>query len=439
LQAPLHHFKFEHLHLASATVKKKVVLIVLCQSIVSVLYAQSNATPLTLSQTLRLTVEQSPYLKIENYNVPIAEGNVTTAKLRPNPVLNNQSLFSGNSNYFPDNSHFLGKSNRQVWYQLTKPFVPNAQRTNRIELANKNVQLTKYQLNEIKRNLLLDAANQWLNAWAVGVQIDLLKAAISNVDSLLIINRLRLKNQFATATEVTRTQLLYDQYTVRLKATQQNYQNELKQLGLLIGTDTDLSLADQDSTHWQNLNTSLPDLLNAALKNRPDLQATQQTNQMAETNILLQKALAKPTPELGLIYNPQNKIPYFGFFGTIALPVFSKNQGEIQKSKIVKEQTAQSITTAELRIRTEVQTAYGTYMSQKQNLSRWQEIIQQSSDVLNTVRYAYLHGGTTIVDFLEAQRSWFDTQNIYYEAFLSYRRSYVQLLYTTGEILDTEK
>lgn len=418
--------------------KNTLLLTILWQTIATVLYAQSGATPLTLSQTLRLAVEQSPFLKIENYNVSMAEGNVTTAKLRPNPVLNNQSLFLGNSNYFPDNSHFLGKSNRQVWYQLTKPFVPNAQRTSRIELATKNVQLTKYQLNEIKRNLLLDAANQWLDAWAVSVQIDLLKAAISNVDSLLIINRLRLKNQFATATEVTRTQLLYDQYTVRLKAMQQNYQNELKQLGLLIGTDTDLSLADQDSTHWQNLNASLSDLLIAARKNRPDLQATQQENKMADTNISLQKALAKPTPELGLIYNPQNKIPYFGFFGTIALPVFSKNQGEIQKSKILKEQTAQSITTAELRINTEVQTAYGSYLTQKQNLSRWQEIIRQSDDVLNTVRYAYLHGGTTIVDFLEAQRSWFDTRNTYYDAFLSYRRSYVQLLYATGQILETE-
>lgn len=159
----MHHSKRKHLHLASASVKKKAVFLVLWQSIASVLYAQSNATPLTLSQTLQLAVEQSPYLKIENYNVPMAEGNVTTARLRPNPVLNNQSLFLGNSNYFPDNSHFLGKSNRQVWYQLTKPFVPNAQRTNRIELAAKNVQLTKYQLNEIKRNLLLDAANQWLD------------------------------------------------------------------------------------------------------------------------------------------------------------------------------------------------------------------------------------------------------------------------------------
>ncbi|MFN8347601.1 MAG: TolC family protein [Spirosomataceae bacterium] len=419
--------------------KKTAIFIVLWQIIASVLYAQSGVTSLTLPQTLQQAAEQSPYLKIENYNVSLAEGNVTTAKLRPNPVLNNQTLFLSNSNFFPDNSHFSGKANRQVWYQLTKPVVPNAQRSNRIELANKNVRLTKYQLDEIKRNLLLDAANQWLDAWAVGVHIDLLKAAISNVDSLLIINRLRLKNQFAAETEVTRTQLLYDQYAVRLKAMQQNYQNELKQLGLLIGTEADLALADPDSAYWQKLNTSLPDLLNIAGKNRPDLQAAQQENKMAETNILLQKALAKPIPELGLIYNPQNKVPYFGFFGTIALPFFSKNQGEIQKSKILKEQTAQSITTAELKIRTEVQTAYGSYLTQKQNLSRWEAIIRQSDDVLNTVRYAYLHGGTTIVDFLEAQRSWFDTQNIYYEALLSYRRSYVQLLYATGQILETEK
>ncbi len=406
-------------------------------SLISPTFAQFDTSRLNLSQALRLAAEQSPFLKVENYTVPLAEGNVTTAKLRPNPVFNNQSLVLANSKYFPDNTGFAGKSNRQVWYQLTKPFVPTSQRESRIEMAKRNVQLTASQLNETKRNLLLDVANQWLNVWETGVRVNLLQAAISNVDSLLIINRLRLKNQFSTATEVTRTQLLYDQYTVRMKSLQQNYENELNRLGLLIGSETTLRLAEPDSSEWHKLDKELSELIDLARRNRPDLKAAQQENLLAETNVALQKSLKKPVPELGLIYNPQNKIPYLGFFGTIALPVFSKNQGEIQRSKILKEQTTQAISTAEMQVRTEVQIAYGSYIIQKQNISRWKEIIHQSDEVLNTVRYAYLRGGTTIVDFLEAQRSWFDTQNAYYESLLDYRRSYIQLLYTTGLILET--
>lgn len=394
------------------------------------------AKGLSLAGALALASENSPFLKVEAHGVKLAESDVTSAHLRPNPVLNNQTLFSANSQFYPDNTHFGGKSNRQVWYQLTKPVQSSALRQSRIELAKQGVTLAGEQFGEIKRGVLYDVANQWLNAWSVGVHINLLKAAISNVDSLLIINRLRLKNQFATGTEVTRTQLLYDQYSVRLKTLEKDYQNELKQLAFLVGSDAPVALMSVDSTDWQGVAQSVAALTDEAYRMRPDLKATQQQNRLADANINLQKALAKPIPEVGLIYNPQNKAPYFGFYGTLPLPIFSRNQGEIQKANVRKEQVKQAITTAQTQINTEVQIAYESYLTQKQNLTRWSNINKQSESVLNTVRYAYLRGGTTIVDFLEAQRTWYDTQTAYNDVLLEYRRSYVELLYSTGLILE---
>lgn len=400
-------------------------------------YAQpSPAKGLSLAGALALASDNSPFLKVEAHGVKLAESDVTSAHLRPNPVLNNQTLFSTNSQFYPDNTHFGGKSNRQVWYQLTKPIQSTALRQSRVELAKQGVVLASVQFGEIKRGVLYEVANQWLNAWAVGVHIDVLKAAISNVDSLLIINRLRLKNQFTTATEVTRTQLLYDQYSVRLKNLEKDYQNELKQLAFLVGSDTPVTLAAIDDDDWQSLTQNLPALAEATNRLRPDLKATQQQQNVADANINLQKALAKPIPEVGLIYNPQNKAPYFGFYGTLPLPIFSRNQGEIQKANVRKEQVKQAIKTTQMQINTEVQVAYESYLTQKQNLARWNDINKQSESVLNTIRYAYLRGGTTIVDFLEAQRAWYDTQTAYNEVLLDYRKSYVELLYSTGLIME---
>ena len=158
----------------------------------------SPAKGISLADALALASDNSPFLKVEAHGVKLAESDITSAYLRPNPVLNNQTLFSANSQFYPDNTRFGGRSNRQVWYQLTKPVQSSALRQSRIELAKQGVTLASEQFGEIKRGILYDVANQWLNAWSVGVHIDVLKAAISNVDSLLIINRLRLKNQFAT-------------------------------------------------------------------------------------------------------------------------------------------------------------------------------------------------------------------------------------------------
>ena len=78
--------------------------------------------------------------------------------------------------------------------------------------------------------------------------------------------------------------------------------------------------------------------------------------------------------------------------------------------------------------------AFKSHQTQRENLVKYESILSQSESVLNSVRYAYLKGGTTIIDFLEAQRTWFDTRQIYFDALLSYRKSYIQLLYSSGLI-----
>ena len=70
----------------------------------------------------------------------------------------------------------------------------------------------------------------------------------------------------------------------------------------------------------------------------------------------------------------------------------------------------------------------------QENTLNFQEVLEQSQTILDNVKYAYLKGGTTIIDFLEAQRSWLDTQQDYFNALEQYRKSYLQLLYATGLI-----
>jgi cobalt-zinc-cadmium efflux system outer membrane protein len=50
------------------------------------------------------------------------------------------------------------------------------------------------------------------------------------------------------------------------------------------------------------------------------------------------------------------------------------------------------------------------------------------------VRYSYLKGSTTIIDLLEAQRSWLDTRQQYYDTEMQYRKATIELLFVTGLI-----
>ncbi|WAC14312.1 TolC family protein [Dyadobacter pollutisoli] len=390
-------------------------------------------TMYTLQQALQTAKSNNPILKREQYNVSISQADITTAQLRPNPILNNQSLQLVQPSRFSENSSWYNGANRQVWWQVTKPFQLPVQRQNKINFAEQNVRLTQKQYADTERHLFQTVAQKWLDVWTARKQLDLLGTAKSNIDSLANINRLRLKNQVITTTDLSRTELLANQYDIQLKTARQNYQNEIINLKFLMGTadSVQVDTADQFAFAFPS---QMDAIVQEALQSRTDIQAIKSTMDVADANIKLQKSNALPTPELGLIFNPQNKVNYMGVYGTIEIPVFSRNQGEIRKSEIVKQQAEQDLRATETQIQTEILTAYKSYQTQKQNVQNFNQLLTQSQTILNSVKYSYLRGGTTIIDFLEAQRSWLDTQQQYYDLLQQYRQSYIDLLNASGMI-----
>lgn len=390
--------------------------------------------PLRFQDALQTAKTNNPVLKTLHYNTDLAKGDVITAGLRPNPNLNNQTLQSVNASHFAPGTKFYQPENRQVWWQLTKPFQLSHQRQYKLDVANKNVVVTENTYTDAERNLLFATGNTWLDVWFSQVNLDLIRAAKINIDSLVRTQQLRYNDQVISKSELTRTQMLSEQYGLQLKSAEQDFRNELKNLQLLLGSSDSILIDIQDSVTIVNLAPELDSLLQTGLQQRADLLAASNTIALAKSNIQLQHALSRPVPEMGVIWNPQNTIPYFGFFGTIALPFFSRNQGEIKKSKLALQQSEQSFSAVQQQVQTEVQTAFHAYQVSKSNLDRYAGILQQAEEVLQSVQYAYTRGGTTIIDFLDAQRTWFDTQKMYYQAMLNYRKNYLQVLFVTGLI-----
>lgn len=392
--------------------------------------AQENCT---LQKALQTARSNNPFLKTEQLNVKIAESDIVTAKLRPNPSLNNQTLQLMQSSGFHENTQWHDKQNRQVWWQLTKPFQIAGQRKNKIELAGKNVLFAEKNYSETERNLFFDVANKWLEVWTVKRRLEIISTAKSNIDSLLFTNQNRYKNLVITQTDLYRTELLSKQYDIQLKTAFQEVNNHQSELKLLLGTQENVS-ADMSDDFLFAMPNTIDDLFVKAFQNRSDLQSVKSLIDVSDSNIKLQKSLSFPQPELGVIWNPQNAVQYFGVYANIDLPIFNRNQGEIKKSVLVKNQVENQLSALEVKVRTEIKIAYENYERQKQNIANFESLLKQSKTILDNVKYSYLKGGTTIVDFLEAQRSWLETQQQYYDTMQSYKQSYIQLLYTTGLI-----
>lgn len=387
----------------------------------------------TLQAALQTARENNPQLKTEQFNMAIAEADIISAKIRPNFSLSNESIQLLQTSEFAPNTSWHNNHNRQVMWQISKPIQIAGQRKNKIAVADKNLLYTKSEYRETERQLFLEVAEKWLSVQAVQKQLKIVELAKSNVDSLTLINQHRYRNQVVTETDLYRTELLSKQYEMKYKTILQEWNNLKKELGFLIGNHQYVEI-DMDDNFFININADLDSLITQALNNRSDILATKQVVEVSNSNIKLQKSLSYPQPEIGLIWNPQNHIPYAGISFSIDLPFSDRNQGEIKKSYLLKQQAEQQLFSIENQLQTEIETAYNSYLQHQQNSNEFEIILETSQTILDNVKYAYLKGGTTIIDFLEAQRAWLETQEQYYETLEQYYQSYVQLLYTTGLI-----
>ena len=272
-----------------------------------------------------------------------------------------------------------------------------------------------------------------MEVWVAQKQVEILQIAKENTDSLVRTNQRRYKSQVITQTELFRTELLAKQYAIQYKTAAQEVKSLQKELGFLLGVKEVVSVNKEDLFIFSNPD-NLDSLLKNSLENRSDMQMAKSMIDVSNSNIKLQRSLAYPQPELGVIWNPQSAVPFMGISLSIDLPFFDRNQGEIKKSRFLKDQAEQQLFTIKSQIHSEISVALSDYQLQQQNIEEFKELLEQSQTILENVKSAYLKGGTTIIDFLEAQRSWLDTQQQHFDALQSYRESYVQLLYATGLI-----
>ena len=396
--------------------------------------AQANAqNTLTLQEALQAAKENNPVLKAESLNIKIAETEVKTAQIRPNPTIETETTQMSKHRHFLPGTKWHNRANRKENWQLTKPLQIAGQRRHRIEMANKNVILAEKDYFDTERMLFAEVAEKWLDVWAAQKQADIIRIAKENIDSLMLANQIRYKNQVITKTDLHRTELLARQYEIQYKTVLQEIANSRNELKLLTGIQENMEVDTADNMLFV-IPQNMDDLLEEALENRSDIQIAQALKEVSGSNIKLQKSLAYPQPEIGLAYEGEQAETFFGISAAIDLPLFNRNQGEIQKSQLLKEQAESQLFSVQNRVITEITVAFDNYKLQQQNIENSRELLNQSNEILENVKYTYIRGGTTIIDFLEAQRSWLETRQQYYETMQEYRKSYIQLLYATGLI-----
>jgi len=154
----------------------------------------------------------------------------------------------------------------------------------------------------------------------------------------------------------------------------------------------------------------------------------------AETDHHLAAANGSTDPMFGFDVGRNPPIDrYMGCNVSVPLRIFDRNQGEMLRTQIDIDRNGRVADAARAQVYNDVDSAHATVNSTIVMLEPYKEMYPaQVERARNTVSFAYQHGGVSLLDFLEAQKEYRDTQLNYLNLIASYLMAASQLNLAVG-------
>jgi cobalt-zinc-cadmium efflux system outer membrane protein len=120
---------------------------------------------------------------------------------------------------------------------------------------------------------------------------------------------------------------------------------------------------------------------------------------------------------------------------SMPLPVFNRNQGEIERAHQERRQVELRIAALRASITADIDTAYDEYATARSLLESIEgTMLQQARDVREITDYSYRRGDSSLLELLDAQRAFNETMQAYNEARAEYARSLYLIDSISGKV-----
>lgn len=178
-------------------------------------------------------------------------------------------------------------------------------------------------------------------------------------------------------------------------------------------------------------------LFGKALAQRPDLKAARLRIEQAQRDLRLARKQVIPDVTVGGYYqhDPGNiDINTAGVGFQVPLPLFYRNQGEIDQAAVKLNSAMLQLDQAEQSIRADVVSAYAAWKGATAVAQRFErDILDDVRKVREAAEFSYSRGATSIIDLIEAERNYRNTLLDYYTALSNQSSAFADLLAAVGE------
>lgn len=381
----------------------------------------------------------NPTLKAAQLNIDESRTAEITAYLRPNPDVTagvdqvdpfstQPSPNGAGSGYRPFAFAFPSASLSYLHERQHK-------RELRLESAKRSTDIASSTYLDQERSLMFNLRNAFVQTLQAKAVLQNAKENLAYWDRELGVNRTRFRAGDLARVDLDRLELQRVQFESDYETALVNLRTSKIQLQMLLIDRTPIEQFEVNGPYdFSEQVTGLDELRNIALATRPDLKAAVENVDLAKVNHQLAVANGSTDPTFSVDFARNPPIPvYMGLSVSIPLRIFDRNQGEKARTQLDIGRNERLRDAAQAQVFSDVDSAYVTLVSVLNLLRSYKsKYLQLATDNRKRISFSYQNGGASLLDYLDAEKAYRDTQLAYLNLIGSYLTAAAQMNMAVG-------
>jgi outer membrane protein, heavy metal efflux system len=395
--------------------------------------AQSGPARIALDDAIRMALLHNHALQALRSTIQQSLAEEVTANLRPNPTLDLDAQFLP---IFQPNQFSSDYIDQQAQFDagLGYLFERGKKRQHRLQAARDQTTVVRSQVSDSERQLIFNVGQQFIDVLLAESTLEFAQQDLDSFQKTVDIGKERFQVGDLSEGDFLKIKLQLLQFQSDVSAAKLAKLQSLAALRQLLGFESVPDDYDvQGSLDYQPVHANLNELKSLAALNRPDLRAAQQAVAAAESQLALQQANGKMDVTGTFNYTHTAGLNTGAFYFNMPLPIFSRNQGEIARARYAITQAQEQAGETTQQVSTDVLQAYANLHTNDEIIQLYQGgYVDQAKQSRDISEYAYRKGAASLLDYLDAERTYRANQLAYRQALANYMLALEQMRQAVG-------
>ena len=404
----------------------------------------ASADDLAMETAVRIALEKNRDVIASRFEVEAAQIDRIAAGVYWNPTLTysvgNIAIGTANTNNMPMSSgpfsqlvHNVGVSDViDVWFK----------RSTRIDVANTGIEVHKLRVEDVLRDIVFTVRTSFLDLVREQEETELARTMNGRYSETVRLARARVSAGEISPSEGQKIELESLKYQNALIDAELELDLARERLARLLGLASRNELPGKAVVAQSpRVPPALAPLVQRGLENRPDLRAAKKGQSWADAMLSSSRREGFPDIALGLGYTHSEFTASgdngntLGFWVALPLPIFDHNQAGIARARLERSRADNDTVKLTLDVQHDVAEAVRRLERADALLDIYEDggMLTRADNALAVAEKSYKAGAISLLELLEAQRTYIETRSQYLRAQDDWRKATVEVLHATGE------